>query len=425
MKLGDAPLLTLSALGIGAYLLNFLYLAVIIRRRIAGLGRKIYLICLPALAVSMAMMLCINEVCRCVIGGREPSVFTDSAANVSALLCLAVIVLLTALWGVLWLRQEQDIMSSLTPQSLEDGLNSLPDGAAFISTGGIPLMVNSTMQRICRQALGRPLFDLRTLENSLQRNELTEGCTSEVRGKGYYLHLKDGTVWDIKKTLLNVDRRKVWELLAYDITERYQKSRELEERNAHLTEVNQSIRAYTRELNAIIREEEVLAAKIRIHDDVGRALLALKSYLIRGGDRAALMELWQFTAQVLKGENDPDGSADAIGALKEAADAVGVKLTLNGEIPDDLRKVLTIAIHECLTNTVKHADGTELSVDVTDKDDVVTAVFTNNGRPPEGEISERGGLKSLRTAVEQVRGEMEMAADPQFRLTIRVDRKEQ
>ena len=54
----------------------------------------------------------------------------------------------------------------------------------------------------------------------------------------------------------------------------------------------------------------------------------------------------------------------------------------------------------------------------------MTAVFTNDGKPPEGDISEKGGLKSLRTAVEQVRGEMELAAVPQFRLTIKVDRKE-
>ena len=136
------------------------------------------------------------------------------------------------------------------------------------------------------------------------------------------------------------------------------------------------------------------------------------------------MELWQFTAGILKGENEPDDSADPIGALREAAEAVGVRLTLNGEIPDDMRKVLVIAIHECLTNTVKHADGSELTVDLTDEDGVMTAVFTNDGKPPEGEISEKGGLKSLRTAVEQVRGEMELAAVPQFRLTIRVDRKE-
>ena len=66
----------------------------------------------------------------------------------------------------------------------------------------------------------------------------------------------------------------------------------------------------------------------------------------------------------------------------------------------------------------------ELTVDITDEDGIVTVVFTNDGKPPEGEISESGGLKSLRSTVEQFRGEMEIASEPRFMLTIRVSGKE-
>lgn len=423
MTLGSISVFALSALGISAFLLNFLYLALIVRRQVAGLSRKMYFIYFPALLLCTAFMLSVNEVCRYVIGGREPSVFEQSAEELNAVGCLGFLILMTLAWGGLWLWQELKIMSSLTPQSLEYGLNSLPDGVAFVDPKGVPLLVNDVMQRVCRAALGKPLLDSRLLEDSLQQGRVTEGCRAEVRGKGYYLHLKDGSVWDIQKRLLMIEGRKIWELVAYDITERYRKSLELEERNAHLVEVNRNIRAYERELNAIVREEEVLAAKIRIHDDVGRALLSLKSYLIRGGDRMALVELWRFTAGILQGENEPDASADPIEALREAADAVGVRLDLKGEIPNGLRSLIAIAIHECLTNTVKHADGSELTVTITERDGTVEAVFQNDGKPPEGEISEKGGLKSLRTAVEKLRGEMELSADPRFTLTIRVDAK--
>lgn len=424
MTLTDAPISLLSVMGTGTFLLDILMLAVIIRRHIAGLGRRIYFVCIPALTAGILLLWNITKVTRWRIMEMPVSEYEDRSYCPNTYLCLGLMLVLAVLGTVLWTRQEMDIKNSLTPQSLEEGLNSLPDGVAFTTPQGVPLFVNSTMHRTCIEAMGIPLFDSNLLELSLQRNKLRKGCSSEVRGKRYFLHLRDGSVRDIHKRLINVGGVKVWELTAYDVTERYQKSRELEERNEHLKEVNLRLRDYNNEMNALIREEEVLAAKIRIHDDVGRALLALKSYLIRGGDRAALMELWQFTAGILKGENEPDDSADPIGALREAAEAVGVRLTLNGEIPDDMRKVLVIAIHECLTNTVKHADGSELTVDLTDEDGVMTAVFTNDGKPPEGEISEKGGLKSLRTAVEQVRGEMELAAVPQFRLTIRVDRKE-
>ena len=424
MTLGNISSVTLSAIGTAVYLLIFLFLAAMMRRRIAGLSRKTNIIIIPSLVLCLFFLLCITEVSRCVIGGNEPSVVEQWAERISAVFCLGAEVVLTMIWAGLMFRQEQMIQSRLTPQSLEEGLDSMSDGVAFVSSKGFPLLVNSTMQMICREALGSSFFDSRELEKRLQSGDLAEGCTAESRGKGYYLHLNDGSVWDVQKSLMMIEGRKIWELIAYDVTERYRKRLQLEERNAHLEEVNRSIRNYTREMNAIIREEEVLAAKIRIHDDVGRALLALKSYLIRGGDREALLEMWQFTAGLLRGENAPDESADPIVALKEAAEAVGVKLILNGEIPKNLQKVMAIAIHECLTNTVKHADGSELTVDITDEDGVITAVFTNDGKPPEGEISESGGLKSLRSAVEQVRGEMEIASRPRFMLTIRVGGKE-
>ena len=423
MKLAGSSILTLQALGIAGYFLNILFLAGMMRGRVAGRKRS-GAIFIPPLVICLLLLMSITEVCRYVTSDSVPSEFEKFAEKLSAPLCIGIEFVMTIVWGVLWLRQELNIIGRLTPQSLEDGLNSMPDGVAFVSSKGVPLLVNSTMQRLFRESMGSPYFDIRDFEYSMQNQTLIVGCSADIHGKGYYLHLSDGSVWDIQKSLMMIDGRKVWELLAYDVTERYRKSLELEERNVHLEEVNRSIRNYTREMNAIIREEEVLAAKIRIHDDVGRALLALKSYLIRGGDREDLIEMWQFTAGLLSGENTPDDSADPIGALKEAADAVGVKLLLNGDIPRKLRKLIAIAIHECLTNTVKHADGSELTVDITDEDGIVTVVFTNDGKPPEGEISESGGLKSLRSTVEQFRGEMEIASEPRFMLTIRVSGKE-
>ncbi|WP_024855996.1 sensor histidine kinase [Ruminococcus albus] len=423
MKLAGSSILTLQALGIAGYFLNILFLAGMMRGRVAGRKRS-GAIFIPPLVICLLLLMSITEVCRYVTSDSVPSEFEKFAEKLSAPLCIGIEFVMTIVWGVLWLRQELNIIGRLTPQSLEDGLNSMPDGVAFVSSKGVPLLVNSTMQRLFRESMGSPYFDIRDFEYSMQNQTLIVGCSADIHGKGYYLHLSDGSVWDIQKSLMMIDGRKVWELLAYDVTERYRKSLELEERNVHLEEVNRSIRNYTREMNAIIREEEVLAAKIRIHDDVGRALLALKSYLIRGGDREDLIEMWQFTAGLLSGENTPDDSADPIGALKEAADAVGVKLILNGDIPRKLRKLIAIAIHECLTNTVKHADGSELTVDITDEDGIVTVVFTNDGKPPESEISESGGLKSLRSTVEQFRGEMEIASEPRFMLTIRVSGKE-
>ena len=263
MKLAGSSILTLQALGIAGYFLNILFLAGMMRGRVAGRKRS-GAIFIPPLVICLLLLMSITEVCRYVTSDSVPSEFEKFAEKLSAPLCIGIEFVMTIVWGVLWLRQELNIIGRLTPQSLEDGLNSMPDGVAFVSSKGVPLLVNSTMQRLFRESMGSPYFDIRDFEYSMQNQTLIVGCSADIHGKGYYLHLSDGSVWDIQKSLMMIDGRKVWELLAYDVTERYRKSLELEERNVHLEEVNRSIRNYTREMNAIIREEEVLAAKIRI-----------------------------------------------------------------------------------------------------------------------------------------------------------------
>ena len=47
MTLGNLSASSLSSLGIGAFLLNVMFLALIIRQHIAGQSRRIYFICVP------------------------------------------------------------------------------------------------------------------------------------------------------------------------------------------------------------------------------------------------------------------------------------------------------------------------------------------------------------------------------------------
>ena len=54
------------------------------------------------------------------------------------------------------------------------------------------------------------------------------------------------------------------------------------------------------------------------------------------------------------------------------------------------------------------------------RQNVLTAVITNNGRPPKQKIEESGGLLALRKEVEAAGGEMIVDSLPEFRLTIRL-----
>ena len=330
---------------------------------------------------------------------------------------------LTVCLAAVWTVMERQIRFALTPASLQEGLDFMPDGISFSTQDGIPLLVNRKMQNISYAAFGTGVLDMRRLLQLLEAGETAVGCHVEYKENAVFLHLQDGSIWDIQYREIPIRNSQVQECIAYDITEQYQKNREMEKRNAHLAAVNKKMREYNQNLDSITREREILAAKVRIHDDVGRSLLALRAYLShKNGDRKGLVDLWRFTVSALKGEAVSHDTADRMEVLAQAAEAVDVKLVFDGEIPKEqqLEEVVAAAIHECLTNTVKHADGSELAVHTMVENNTVMFELKNNGKPPEGTVEEKGGLRTLRTIVEQHGGRMEILSRPEFLLRIQL-----
>ena len=347
----------------------------------------------------------------------------ERAQKIPVWFVLAGLMVSTVCLGAVWTVMERQIRFALTPVSLQEGLDFMPDGISFSTQDGIPLLVNRKMQNISYAAFGTGVLDMRRLLQLLEAGETAVGCHVEYKENAVFLHLQDGSIWDIQYREIPIRNSQVQECIAYDITEQYQKNREMEKRNAHLAAVNKKMREYNQNLDSITREREILAAKVRIHDDVGRSLLALRAYLShKNGDRKGLVDLWRFTVSALKGESVSRDTADRMEVLAQAAEAVDVKLVFDGEIPKEqqLEEVVAAAIHECLTNTVKHADGSELAVHTMVENNTVMFELKNNGKPPEGKVEEKGGLRTLRTIVEQHGGRMEILSRTEFLLRIQL-----
>ena len=76
------------------------------------------------------------------------------------------------------------------------------------------------------------------------------------------------------------------------------------------------------------------------------------------------------------------------------AEVIGVKVNISGELPEqeELRRVMILAMRECLTNSVRHAGATTLHITIEKKEDSISVKITNDGRPPESEVVPKGGL---------------------------------
>ena len=116
---------------------------------------------------------------------------------------------------------------------------------------------------------------------------------------------------------------------------------------------------------------------------------------------------------------------DELSEAVRMAKSIGVTVQINGEAPREaqIRGIIAQTITECAANTVKHAEGDALSVELMDNGKSVLLSITNNGRPPKGEIAESGGLLALRRKVEDAGGRMHVESDPVFVLTLQISWK--
>ena len=176
--------------------------------------------------------------------------------------------------------------------------------------------------------------------------------------------------------------------------------------------------------SSLAMEEELLRARISVHDEMGHLLLSGKHYLDRPDtvDRDKLLQLERYTHLLLmhEGELPEDTERDAVDDALTAARAMGVNVSVSGDVPDDglQRRLIGQAIRECAANTVKHACGDSLRVALTPDGEGLRAVVTGSGTPPGEPIKESGGLLNLRRSVEAAGGTMDVDIAPQFTLTV-------
>lgn len=351
--------------------------------------------------------------------GRRLSFAWCEKIPFALLVCLEAFLTVIMLHMIYSLYQWQK--SKITILSLKESVDHLPVGLCFYGKNGLPFLVNHKMESICLAICGEGLVDAEKFWNMLRKNRKTEEPM---------VRMEDGKTYRFSRNELQVDGQSVYELVAADITEQYELTMEKERKNIQLEKQNERMRNYSKRIGNIIREKEILEAKIMVHDQAGDLLLSSRHYLtlpIEERNRKELMKRWDQNIMLLKQEASPKETLDEYQQLLDAAKAVGVKIHFEEEqcpkeeVP---RKLILAALHECLTNTIRHAKGDELRIRVTRLENRYLVTLTNNGEPPKEKIRETGGLKYLRKMVEDEKGRMEIRQIPEFVLEITIPRSE-
>lgn len=370
-------------------------------------------------------LLCFCLLCLLLCGMDGVTGAPVRAAMRMPLPAMCLLLALCAGWsGFAALRLRAWRRTHVCAASMREGLDCLPAGLCFYESGGLPRLVNARMDALCCALTGAPLMNGERFFAQLAAGDVPGDCQALETGDTPLVRVPDGGVWSFERRAIEVDGRQVMQLIATDVTREHAMNARLQEENRRLMQMNRRLWRYGGRIRELTRERETLAAKVRIHDDFGQALLSARRLnASHGGEaqRAQVLAMWRTSLALLRESGAGRPGAQGLAALAQAARAVGVTVSLEGiQPPADApcAALLENAVHECLTNTVRHAGGSALHVRLTQESGLLRAVMTNDGEPPRGEITEGGGLSSLRRRIEGAGGRMRVHSAPRFALEL-------
>jgi hypothetical protein len=337
-------------------------------------------------------------------------------------LVLMLVTVLSIALGAWLLLGETKNRKTINNTSIKEAFDNLPTGVCFFNEAGLPVLCNHAMQRFSFAVCGKDVQFITDLENCLADDYIP---TTDARKDGKAFVLPDGRAWHLeKRTFTNESGNRYTQYIATDVTELHEHRVELQEENAQLRRVQSDLQVLSANVVTVTREEEILNTKMRVHDEMGRCLIEARKYLREGSSESIpenVISAWQRAVSMLKYNNET-ADDDMLSQIRQTCESVRLGFKQTGTLPKEeaAAYILTCAVRECVTNAVRYADASELYADFTETETDATVVVYNDGKKPEGEIIEGGGLSTLRRRVERAGGSMTVQSRPRFQLTVTV-----
>ncbi len=248
---------------------------------------------------------------------------------------------------------------------IKESFDSLPIAACFFDKNGVVRLINRRMLAIANRLQKGGIQSLAEMQSALH-SPPANVCCLDLRLRIY--RFPDGKALRFAQEQITTKAGvRYTQITAADVTELIRKQNQLKAENAKLAEANERLRLLLVQMPEIIREEETLAMKLRVHDDIGHSILAARRVLLQQTDLKEIRvnaALWEQSISVLFRSSQITAQSEPLEAAKKRAEELGVRVLLTGSEPQRqwIRTLSALAICECAANCVRHADGTELYV---------------------------------------------------------------
>lgn len=319
---------------------------------------------------------------------------------------------------------------------IKKAIDSYPGGICFSALDGRVILVNEKMNQLVLELTGHTILnekaaweELTNFANNGKAEKLTQSWlpkdTNNENGSTYqqlFFRFSDSLVWRFELRFLDSN---TVQIEAAEITELYRLSEELYENTIRLQEMQKRQKALLDSIVEVNLNKEILAAKMHIHDELGHCLLATTKAITEDSlaeNADVLRESWSSTirdvSNIPMAWTVPDSSLQS--ELLQVAKLIDCKVTFLGEQPKSRKalQLLYAAVREALTNAVRHADATELTVKIKQDKQRYHIEISDNGGVSVSSITEGNGLSALRQRLEQEGATLKVLCDNSVSLLV-------
>ena len=319
---------------------------------------------------------------------------------------------------------------------IKKAIDSYPGGICFSALDGRVVLVNEKMNRLVLELTGHTILNAKAaweefanFASNGKAEKLTQSWlpkdTDNENGNTHqqlFFRFSDSSVWRFELRFLDSD---TVQIEAAEITELYRLSEELYENTIRLQEMQKRQKTLLDSIVEVNLNKEILAAKMHIHDELGHCLLATTKAITEDSlaeNADVLRESWNSTIHDVSNISTvwtvPNSSLQS--ELMQVAELIGCKVIFLGEQPKGRKalQLLYAAAREALTNAVRHADATQLTVKIEPCRKHYHVEISDNGNVTVSKITEGNGLSALRQRLEQEGASLKVLCDNSVSLIV-------
>ena len=337
--------------------------------------------------------------------------FKDGVETVPfAVTMYAVPALMIAFFATRLLDRES-ANTKIGPESVKECVDRLPIGICCYFEGGQVKLVNDLMSRLSLELTGKKLNDGEQFLKKLRTLSIADEDSALL------IRTVTGRYYSFKESEADLDGRTLREITATDVTREYSLTAELKEKEEQVSALNVKLKELAEESLKTAVEKEVLNAKIRVHDDLGRVILLARRCL---NDREGnILSLEKTSEEVRKQailmlNESPDEWRRDYGYVFRTAKQLGMRFKVQGRIPQEERskRLAVSALYCAILNSARHAGADLITVRCEKVKDEASGlefydmVIGDNVNFQVGKVEEKGGLKSLRNELEAEGGSL-------------------